>query len=103
MEVSFTHTANTISEFEDLLFSLNLEYVIKSIISKGSFGTVYEIMSPEKKSYAAKLVDIEKTNKENDILNSEYMILQKLSNELGFPCVKDFATKNKKGLIIISL
>lgn len=89
---------------EDIKSSFGSDYLIKSIIGHGSFGTVYKIKSSKNLDYyAAKVSVVDKINEKKNTLSKEHAVLQNLQNELGFPSIKDFLIKNDHEIMIMKL
>lgn len=95
-----------LSPFQDELAMK--DYSVKSIIGKGAFGTVYEVVHHDEAyqhtdRYAAKYIDFNQSTKEKIDLLKEYSIMLCLQEEIGFPSVYDYFVQGKKEFFLMSL
>lgn len=92
-----------ILDIQELSTSLEGKYFVQYLIGKGTFGSVYRLMSSQGTAYAAKVVVGNVENKKIPSLTHECLILKKLENDLGFPCIKDIIFNDKNEILIMDL
>lgn len=84
--------------------TLNSDYFVTSQLGKGTFGTVYEIISLQNMRFAAKVNNYSRDQNPKHSLSNEHYILQKLKDDIGFPIVKNyFLLDDSKEILIMSL
>lgn len=94
---------NNIFDLQELSSSLKGNYVVKSLIDKGAFGSIYRLMSSQGRTYAAKVIAKSDENKKKPSLAQEGLILKQLENKLGFPSIKDIILNDKNEILIMDL
>lgn len=77
---------------------INSKYNIRSVISRGTFGTIYHVSAPEGQSYVAK---IEHAAISPSILSTEYFHLLCMQRHEGFPNVFHYGLHEKCPVIIM--